>query len=973
MDRISKKEHKKKSNKPPTRLQKRAPASLKLNTSNPNVKNDIASATHAIPLLSPLVLSPVGDVGPDKEKELASGETNGPLLNEPASGGWNHPAFGAMIEPTKLGGLFQSKCMLVEHGTSADQDTRFSNKQAKLLKSQKFAPELENLVDMTKVKLDVMKPWIAKRVTELIGFEDEVLINFIYGLLEGKAVNGKQIQISLTGFMERNTGKFMKELWLLLLSAQQNMSGVPQQFLDAKEEETKKKMAETDRIADEIRRKKEKEKLELDYEKNKMDGDAEMSRDKHTILELNVKHDPIQPTDDKKWNKRNGSRGRTRDSPSSDSARRSQSPRRKRSMSPSKFFNSRASSNDRRRSRSISGPSPLRNHSISPQRRRRSSPRRSVTPRRRHTIRSSSSPSPSLSPKRCRSPHSRRRSMSRIRNRSPSPVRHRVRSPWHHRSRSPLHRRSRSPMRRRPRTPMRRSPARYRSRSPMKRRSPSPVRHISPSPALRRSPSPALRRSPAPARRRSPASARRRSPAPARRRSPFPTQDRSPSPVRRRSPPLHRQSPSPARRRYRRSPSTPRQSISPVRRRSYMDDYRKSSTTHRWKSPSGQESSSPSPVRRSSLSPIQRGSPRKNARSPPKSSGQKVRSHEKYSPARRVSPNGGAELLPKNRNGSKSLDHRPIVSLRSPQRDMLDRNNLHGKERDSSPSIQKSPFLAVASKNKSYGGGQRSTSPHDSPYLRRENTIHPEIPSSLPKAAGPKARGRSGTSAGKISPVQPHRVDHKGHREQQELSTIHKSTGLSENGSESYVHRDRANDKNRAPTDDRKGIYLAEQETLPKLSRKSDQNNQNDSKDSPLKETDEQRTGVKEKRKPKKLDRQETDSDDYSSYDSYEERREAKRRRKEEKKLKKEERRRKREDRRRRKEGRHADKLKLKAVDSCSSSSELERDHSEGESVRRKESQTNDIPDRESEQKKLEIELREKAIESLRAKKGIVN
>uniref|UniRef100_A0A2P2LS07 Serine/arginine repetitive matrix protein 1 n=1 Tax=Rhizophora mucronata TaxID=61149 RepID=A0A2P2LS07_RHIMU len=31
-------------------------------------------------------------------------------------------------------------------GTSADQDTRFSNKQAKLLRSQKFAPELEYLV-----------------------------------------------------------------------------------------------------------------------------------------------------------------------------------------------------------------------------------------------------------------------------------------------------------------------------------------------------------------------------------------------------------------------------------------------------------------------------------------------------------------------------------------------------------------------------------------------------------------------------------------------------------------------------------------------------------------------------------------------------------------------------------------------------------------------------------------------------------
>ena len=42
---------------------------------------------------------------------------------------------------------------------------------------------------MTKVKMDVMRHWIAHRVTELLGFEDEVLINFIYGLLEEKVTN----------------------------------------------------------------------------------------------------------------------------------------------------------------------------------------------------------------------------------------------------------------------------------------------------------------------------------------------------------------------------------------------------------------------------------------------------------------------------------------------------------------------------------------------------------------------------------------------------------------------------------------------------------------------------------------------------------------------------------------------------------------------------------------------------------------
>ena len=36
--------------------------------------------------------------------------------------------------------------------------------------------------------MDVIRPWIAMRATELLGFEDEVLINFIYGLLDSKVI-----------------------------------------------------------------------------------------------------------------------------------------------------------------------------------------------------------------------------------------------------------------------------------------------------------------------------------------------------------------------------------------------------------------------------------------------------------------------------------------------------------------------------------------------------------------------------------------------------------------------------------------------------------------------------------------------------------------------------------------------------------------------------------------------------------------
>jgi serine/arginine repetitive matrix protein 1 len=37
---------------------------------------------------------------------------------------------------------------------------------------------------MSKVKLLVLKPWIAKQITEILGFEDDVLIEYVYGQLE---------------------------------------------------------------------------------------------------------------------------------------------------------------------------------------------------------------------------------------------------------------------------------------------------------------------------------------------------------------------------------------------------------------------------------------------------------------------------------------------------------------------------------------------------------------------------------------------------------------------------------------------------------------------------------------------------------------------------------------------------------------------------------------------------------------------
>lgn len=50
---------------------------------------------------------------------------------------------------------------------------------------------------MKKVKLDVIKPWMTQRITELLGVEDELVIDFAFGLLEekvyDKAIYGCQV------------------------------------------------------------------------------------------------------------------------------------------------------------------------------------------------------------------------------------------------------------------------------------------------------------------------------------------------------------------------------------------------------------------------------------------------------------------------------------------------------------------------------------------------------------------------------------------------------------------------------------------------------------------------------------------------------------------------------------------------------------------------------------------------------------
>ncbi|CAL9057731.1 unnamed protein product [Musa banksii] len=838
-------------------------------------------------------------------------------------------------------------------GTSAEQDTRFSNKQAKLLKTQKFAPVLDHPVDVTKVKMDVIRPWIATRATELLGFEDEVLINFVYGLLDGK-VDGKQIQIQLTGFLEKNTGKFMKELWGLLLSAQNNASGVPQQFLDAKEEELKKRMAESERITQEIQKRKEKEGREFEQEKQKrMDAEAGITAVSGSSLKHSLPKDSRVQSEE-------------RDMEST------QSPRLKRREG-------------RSRSRSLSSHS--QGHSLSPSRRYHSPHRRAMSSERQYKspARRSISPRSNWSPSRRRSP----------RRRSPSPIRRK--SPYGRRS--PLLR-CRSP------------PSRHRSPVQNRRRSPSPSRH-------RRSPSPSRhRRSPSPSRQRRPPAARRVSPI--RRRSLSPARDKAVSPWRS---PRNKETPRNRFQQQKRSLHSPGNygGDSQVSLRAR----KRSSSPHRSISPSypaHRGSSRETDTRSNGYDSIRR----RDKYSP-------KRAREKRSPVHHTLHREVVDHSDFKGNILDPLPHILTVSSRSSSPDSRDQNDIHSKDYDvplensseqsDSPShLRKSPTRRNRLSEKRLPNNiQEINDNNEESYVVREDAYCRTDSSSkkgrdsaadmkkkrfhakkfsqeefsnngLEVDHSPSNQDRHSNMGIKNKETErksyteygPERVQGEKHSMEVSYDRQHSTKITVQVASASVVSNELVLKSSRADLSvsdaekrakSRSDAFREshyETESVKKSERKMDTSSQAHSNHSDSEETNTHKYRSTKKRH-KKSDRHRRE-DETSEPDSHTEDKEAKRRRKDEKRLRKEERRRKREDKHRKRSERHAEKLKVKSIDTVTPPPDFEKydnSKSDGEASIKTTSRLADAEGTESEEKRLEIELREKALESLRAKKGI--
>ncbi|TDL29119.1 hypothetical protein BD410DRAFT_833477 [Rickenella mellea] len=80
-------------------------------------------------------------------------------------------------------------------------DQELSDDERMLFQSMNFPPEFEEI--------------ITKKVTELVNFKDEVIMDYKMSLLEDKSQpipDPKQMQIDLIGFLTRHTAVFMSSL-----------------------------------------------------------------------------------------------------------------------------------------------------------------------------------------------------------------------------------------------------------------------------------------------------------------------------------------------------------------------------------------------------------------------------------------------------------------------------------------------------------------------------------------------------------------------------------------------------------------------------------------------------------------------------------------------------------------------------------------------------------------------------------------
>eukprot|EP01035_Chromulina_nebulosa_P019908 gene19908-25863_t len=123
-------------------------------------------------------------------------------------------------------------------GVSAEQDGRYVKAEEKLLlklkKEKKFPLNFDINVDFNKVNIDVFSRWVVEKITQLLGFEDEILSNLVINTLNTKKVDPYKLQLDITGFLVDDAKEFMQELWDLAIDAQSQPTVIENQSNQSK-------------------------------------------------------------------------------------------------------------------------------------------------------------------------------------------------------------------------------------------------------------------------------------------------------------------------------------------------------------------------------------------------------------------------------------------------------------------------------------------------------------------------------------------------------------------------------------------------------------------------------------------------------------------------------------------------------------------------------------------------------------------
>ena len=88
----------------------------------------------------------------------------------------------------------------------------------KLIGKTKFPANFKEKVNMSKVNMETMAPWIQSEVEKYVGFDDDVLVGYVQSQLvppDGSPVDPRAVQMNLMGFLEKHTSTFMAELCAL--------------------------------------------------------------------------------------------------------------------------------------------------------------------------------------------------------------------------------------------------------------------------------------------------------------------------------------------------------------------------------------------------------------------------------------------------------------------------------------------------------------------------------------------------------------------------------------------------------------------------------------------------------------------------------------------------------------------------------------------------------------------------------------